>query len=75
MVFILLGGLFTAIENMPLWAQRLTYLNPVSYFIEVNRMVLLKGAGFGDIIRHFVIMGAFVVGINSLAIFRYRKVA
>lgn len=74
-VFILLGGLFTAIENMPIWAQRLTYLNPVSYFIEVNRMVLLKGAGFSDIARHFLIMGAFVIGINTLAIFRYRKVA
>lgn len=74
-VFILLGGLFTAVENMPTWAQQLTYLNPVRYFIEVNRMVLLKGAGFGDIAWHFMIMGVFVVGINSLAIFRYRKVA
>ena len=73
-IFILLGGLFTAIENMPTWAQQLTYFNPIRYFIEVNRVVLLKGSGFHDILRHFVIMAGFVFAFNALAIFRYRKV-
>lgn len=74
-IFILLGGLFTAVENMPIWAQRITLLNPVSYFIEVNRMVLLKGAGFADITKHFTVMAIFIIIINALAIFRYRKVS
>jgi len=74
-IFILLGGLFTAVENMPTWAQRLTYFNPIRYFIEVNRLVLLKGAGFQDIAKHFLIMTGFVLAFNSLAIFRYRKVS
>lgn len=74
-IFILLGGLFTAVENMPVWAQRITLLNPVSYFIEVNRMVLLKGAGFADITKHFTVMAIFIIIINALAIFRYRKVS
>lgn len=74
-IFILLGGLFTAIENMPLWAQRVTFFNPVRYFIEVNRMVLLKGAGIADITKHFIVMAIFIIAINSLAIFRYRKVS
>ena len=74
-IFILLGGLFTAIENMPPWAQKITFFNPIKYFIEVNRMVLLKGAGFMDIAKHFAVMGVFVFAINSLAILRYRKVS
>jgi len=74
-IFILLGGLFTAIENMPLWAQRITFFNPVRYFIEVNRMVLLKGAGIADIAWHFIVMAIFILAVNSLAIFRYRKVS
>ena len=74
-IFILLGGLFTAVENMPTWAQRITLFNPVSYFIEVNRMVLLKGAGFADITKHFIVMAIFIIIINTLAIFRYRKVS
>ncbi len=72
-IFILLGGLFTAVENMPEWAQQITRLNPVRYFIEVNRMVLLKGAGFKDVASHFIVMSIFILLINSLAIFRYKK--
>lgn len=72
-IFILLSGLFTAIENMPLWAQKLTLFNPVRYFIEVTRMVMLKGAGFMEIQRHFIILAFYAVAINGLAVWRYRK--
>lgn len=72
-VFILMSGLFTAIENMPVWAQKITLFNPVRYFIEVTRLVLLKGAGFAEIENHFIIIIAMGIFINALAIFRYRK--
>jgi len=72
-IFILMSGLFTAIENMPLWAQKITYFNPVRYFIEVVRMVLLKGAGFKDVKMHFAIMSVFSTVLISLAVWRYRK--
>jgi len=70
---ILLGGLFAAIENMPDWAQYITYINPISYFIDVLRMVVLKGSGFADLKNHFLIMTAFAVILNGLAIFNYKK--
>jgi ABC-2 type transport system permease protein len=72
-IFILMGGLFTAIENMPEWARMLTYLNPVRYFIEVNRMALLKGSGFQDVLLHFGIVGVYAFLLNAMAIWRYRK--
>jgi ABC-2 type transport system permease protein len=72
-IFILLGGLFTAVENMPYWAQKITLLNPIRYFIEVIRMVLLKGAGFKETGPYFLVMVGFAVAINTLAILRYRK--
>lgn len=31
------------------WVQVITRFNPVSYFIEVRRMVMLKGNGLSDI--------------------------
>ena len=49
-IFILMSGLFTPIESMPQWAQRLTDFNPIKYFIEVMRMVMLKGSSFTDIL-------------------------
>lgn len=72
-VFILMSGLFTAIENMPVWAQNITLFNPIRYYIEVTRLVLLKGAGFAEIQLHFVVMIISAILINALAIFRYRK--
>jgi ABC-2 type transport system permease protein len=73
MVFILLGGLFAPIENMPDWARALTYINPVSYFIEVMRMIVLKGSGFFDLLKHFGIIVLFAISFNTLAIWNYKK--
>jgi ABC-2 type transport system permease protein len=55
-IFILMSGLFTPIESMPVWAQRISDLNPVRYFVKVNRLVLLKGAGWAEI-RHSLSTG------------------
>jgi len=73
MIFVLLGGLFAPIENMPDWAKYLTYINPVSYLIEVMRMLVLKGSGFTDLLKHFVIIILFAIGFNTLAIINYKK--
>jgi len=45
-IFILMSGLFTPIESMPHWAQVLTEFNPIKYFVQVMRMVMLKGQDF-----------------------------
>ena len=73
MIFILMSGLFTSIDSMPEWAQVIAYSNPVTYFIEVMRMVVLKGSGIQDIGRHIVIMAGFAVLFNTWAILNYRK--
>lgn len=74
-VFLLMSGLFTPIENMPDWAQTITLFNPVRYFIEVVRMVMLKGAGLFEIRYHILVLLAFALAINGLAVWRYRKTA
>jgi ABC-2 type transport system permease protein len=42
------------IESMPNWAQQVTLFNPIRYFVEIIRMVMLKGATFSDISRPFL---------------------
>jgi ABC-2 type transport system permease protein len=69
MIFVLLGGLYTSIDSMPEWAQWITRFNPVSYFIDVMRMVVLKGSGLNDIKNHLLIMTGFAVVLNGWAIF------
>ncbi len=73
MVFILLGGLYTPIESMPEWAQWITKLNPVTYFIDVIRLVVLKGSSLSEISRQIFIMLGFAVVLNTWAVLNYRK--
>ena len=73
--FILMAGIFTSAESMPHWAIRINIINPIAYFIKVNRMILLKGSGFSDIAKEFYFMGVYAVLMMSLAIWRYRKAA
>lgn len=73
MIFILMSGLFTPIDSMPLWAQYLTIPNPIAHFVDVMRKVLLKGSGFDDIKDHFYTMLVLGPLLITLAIWRYRK--
>ena len=73
MIFILMGGLFTSIDSMPDWAKVVTKFNPVSYLIEVMRMIVLKGSGFRDILKQLGIIAVFAIALNSWAVFNYKK--
>ena len=71
--FILMSGVFTPAESMPDWAQKINIINPMAYFMRVNRMILLKGSGFQDISRDFYSLGLFAIVMLTLAITNYRK--
>jgi len=73
MIFMLMSGLFTPIDSMPEWAKWIARFNPVTYFIEVIRMVILKGSTFNDIKQHFLIVGGFALLFNGWAVLNYRK--
>src|SRR5689334_10911971 len=73
MIFVLLGGLYTSIDSMPGWAQVITKFNPVSYFIEVIRRVVLKGSSLADIKDQLLIILGFAVVLNAWAVINYRK--
>jgi drug efflux transport system permease protein len=72
-IFILMSGLFTAVENMPPWAQDITAFNPVTYFMQFIRMVLLKGSGFQHVTRHFIIISAMAIVTMTIAVSTYSK--
>lgn len=72
-IFFLLGGLFTPISSMPEWAQRLTLLNPVRYFVEVMRLVYMKGSNLGDILPQLLSIIGFAAAFNFWAVRSYRK--
>ncbi len=74
-IFMLMGGLFTPIDSMPAWAQKVTIFNPVAHFVDVMRRILLKGASMEDVAGTIGILAAMAVTMLSLAVARYRKVS
>jgi ABC-2 type transport system permease protein len=55
---------------MPGWAKVIAYINPVTWFIEIMRLVVLKGSGFSDIKFPFLVTCIFAVVLNGWAIFK-----
>ncbi|MDR3142374.1 MAG: ABC transporter permease [Tannerellaceae bacterium] len=72
-IFALMSGLFTPVSSMPEWAQKLTLFNPLRYFIDVMRMVYLKGCRLSDLSVHFSVICLFAIFFNALAVIGYRK--
>jgi ABC-2 type transport system permease protein len=74
-IFILMSGIFTPYESMPLWAQDFNLINPVAYLMRINRMVMLKGSTIQDISRELISLLVIAVCFSALAVRRYRKTA
>ncbi|MBK6545984.1 MAG: ABC transporter permease [Saprospiraceae bacterium] len=73
MIFVLLSGLYTSIDSMPKWAQFITKLNPIAYFVQVMRMVIMKGSGFKDILPHLLSVLGMAIVLIPWAVWNYRK--
>ncbi len=74
-LLILLSGLFTPIESMPVWAQKITLINPTAYLVDSIRMIILKGSSFSHIGQQFLALSLFAVAVNGLVVLSYRKVS
>ena len=73
MVYLLMSGLFTPIDSMPHWVQLASELNPVRHFVTISRAILIKGAGFGEILRPLGILAVYGIVVLTLAIRQYDK--
>lgn len=73
LVLILMSGLFTPIHSMPEWAQWITRINPLRYFVEVMRTIYLRGGGFAELLPQLGALLIFAVIFNIWAVRSYRK--
>jgi ABC-2 type transport system permease protein len=73
MVFMMMSGFFTSIDSMPEWARTMSGFTPVTHFIKVVRLIVLKGSGFHELKNTFFILIVFAIVLNGLAIWNYRK--
>jgi ABC-2 type transport system permease protein len=73
LIFLLMSGLFTPVDSMPDWAQKVAEANPVKHFVFIMRSVLVRGAGLETVGATIVGLGVAGVGVLALAVLRYRK--
>jgi ABC-2 type transport system permease protein len=69
----MLSGFSFPIRNMPEFAQWLTYLNPLRYFMDIVRGVFLKGSGIDVLWPQMATLAAFGVAIIVFSAMRFHK--
>ncbi|MEO6166693.1 MAG: ABC transporter permease [Chitinophagales bacterium] len=73
MIFMLMSGFFTSIDSMPDWARQVSNLTPVTHFIKVVRLIVLKGSGLSQVKMELYYLTVFAIVLNSAAIYNYKK--
>jgi ABC-2 type transport system permease protein len=72
---VLLSGVMSPLRAMPGWLVWVTWLNPLRYYVEVMRGVLLKGAGLGDLWPQLCLLAVFGALVLTVATHRFHKTA
>jgi len=70
---IYLSGLLFPIEGMPVVAQYLSAVIPLTYFLRIVRGIVLKGVGFSYLWPSLVPLMIFGAVIFTLAVLKFRK--
>jgi ABC-2 type transport system permease protein len=73
MPLVLLSGFMYPVRNMPEPVQYLTVINPMRWYMDILRGVVLKGVGVSELIRPILWEIALAVGFVGLARMRFSK--
>ena len=69
----LLSGFMFPFRGMPLWAQRLGEVLPLTHFLRIVRGIMLKGNDAVQVLPELWPMLAFLLGAGAIALLRYRR--
>ncbi len=70
---ILLSGFMFPFRGMPVWAQYLGSVLPLTHYLRLVRGILLKGNGLAEILPHLWPMALFLAVVLSVGLKRYRQ--
>ena len=68
----ILSGMIFPIESMPGWLQPITILVPATWFIEVVRAIMLKGAGLETLWGETVVLAAMTLALMAASVRSFR---
>lgn len=68
-----LSGFGSPISSMPVFFQRLSYINPLRHAVLILRSIYLKGVGLEVLWPNVAVMGVFALLMLSISVLRFRK--
>ncbi len=70
---LLLSGFLFPFRGMPVWAQTLGEILPLTHFVRIARAIMLKGSGAGDLVFDTTALGLFTLVAMGVAVARFRQ--
>ena len=70
---VLLSGLIFPVSSMAIGVRWISYLLPLTYFIEISRGVMLKAMPISDLWEPIGLLAVLAVAVLGLAVFRFRR--
>ena len=70
---VLLSGFMFPRSQMPLPIYLITFVIPVTYYLEILRGIVLRGADFVDLLPHIIGLATCTFGVFAISLSRFRK--
>ncbi len=70
---ILLSGFMFPFRGMPVWAQWIGEVLPLTHFLRIVRGILLKGNGLAEITPDLLALLGFLLAVSLISLNRYRQ--
>jgi ABC-2 type transport system permease protein len=70
---VLLSGFIFPVEAMPVAIRPLSYVLPLTYFLELIRGIMIKGIGFAELAHQFAALLVFTAVFITACVFRFQK--
>ncbi|MTC61758.1 ABC transporter permease subunit [Providencia rustigianii] len=70
---VLLSGYISPVENMPVWLQDITWVNPIRHFTDITKQIYLKDADFSVVFHSLWPLLIIALVTSNLAYYLFRK--
>ncbi|MDR3198099.1 MAG: ABC transporter permease, partial [Planctomycetaceae bacterium] len=69
---IMLSGFTTPVENMPVWMQYVTIINPVRWYLVIVKGVFLRGMGTSEVALNCIPLAVLSIVTLSAAVIMFK---
>lgn len=70
---VLLSGMVFPLESMAASVRWIAYVLPLTYFIDIARAVMVRGAGIGAVVQPMAALAVLGTAVSFLAVVRFRR--